>query len=343
MIAPPLDKHWWTATELAKAHLPDLPKSQKGIENNAKREGWRDHPEFSRKRSGQGGGWEYNWQLLPLRARRVLLRDATPSTDRVAPSTLEQVEAHAYFETLTEKAKSKARNRLRIVQAVLEQERTGLTKRLAVDAMAQLERISSRSIWNWFGMVETVPPSDWLPYLAPRHKLATRRNKKTTCNPEFMDRLKADYLRLERPSFASCYRRVVRLAREHDWDTLPERTALRRLNEEVPRVTQIFAREGYVGLERCFPPQTRDRTGMVAMEGVNADCHKFDVFVQWPDQNRPERPQIVAFQDIYSGKILSWRVDHAPNKVAVMSAFRDMIETYGIPRRCLFDNVLCAE
>ena len=76
---------------------------------------------------------------------------------------------------------------------------------------------------------------------------------------------------------------------------------------------------------------------MDAMEGVNADCHKIDIFVQWPD-GTINRPQIIAFQDLFSGKILSWRVDHDPNKVMVMAAFGEMIENWGIPRHCLFDN-----
>ena len=59
----------------------------------------------------------------------------------------------------------------------------------------------------------------------------------------------------------------------------------------------------------------------VALEGVNADCHKIDVFVMWPGVEKPMRPQIVGFQDLYSNKILAWRVDRDPNKVAVMSAF----------------------
>lgn len=88
---------------------------------------------------------------------------------------------------------------------------------------------------------------------------------------------------------------------------------------------------------RCFPSQIRDRSTLSALEGVNADCHKIDVFVRWLD-GRVIRPQIVGFQDLYSGKILSWRVDNDPNKVMVMAAFGEMVETWGIPKHCLFDN-----
>lgn len=102
------------------------------------------------------------------------------------------------------------------------------------------------------------------------------------------------------------------------WETLTKDTGWRHLKAEVPRITRFFAREGLMGLQRCFPAQIRDRSGLTAMEGVNADCHKIDIFVQWPD-GTINRPQIIAFQDLYSGKILSWRVDHDPNKVMVMA------------------------
>ena len=76
---------------------------------------------------------------------------------------------------------------------------------------------------------------------------------------------------------------------------------------------------------------------LASLDGCLSTGHKIDVFVRWPD-GTVNRPQIVAFQDIDSGKILSWRVDHDPNKVMVMSAFGELVEKWGIPRHCLFDN-----
>ena len=57
---------------------------------------------------------------------------------------------------------------------------------------------------------------------------------------------------------------------------------------------------------------------MGALEWVDADFHKFDVFACWPD-GTISRPQLVAFHDIYSGKVLSWRV-------AVAAAWSDLVE-----------------
>ncbi|MCW8842345.1 MAG: Mu transposase C-terminal domain-containing protein, partial [Rhodobacteraceae bacterium] len=276
----------------------------------------------------------------PMRARTKLLRDATVTAAKKAPSEDERNAQHAAFDALPESAKAKARDRLRILQAVeaLVQPESGTTKFQAVEFFAAREGVSPRRIWGWFSMVDMIPASDWLFYLAPRHRNAARPCRKSASEKRFMDLLKADYLRLSGPTFTSSYQRAKRACQAEGIDVLPERTARRHLHAQVPRVTQVFAREGEHGLAKCFPAQTRDRTSMAAMEGVNADCHKFDVFVKWPGEKKPGRAQIVAFQDLYSSKILSWRVDTAPNKVAVMSAFGDMIEEYGIPQHCLFDN-----
>lgn len=129
-----------------------------------------------------------------------------------------------------------------------------------------------------------------------------------------MDWLKSAYLRLEGPDFAPSYRSAVKIAEREGWPYPIQKTAKRWLDAEVQRTTQAYLRQGVKGLMRCFPAQIRDRTGLHAMEAVNADCHKIDVFVKWPD-GTVNRPQIVVFQDLYSGKFLSWRVDHDPNKV----------------------------
>ena len=331
------DKIWWTTQEIADVKLIDLPGTRRGIDKYSKQCAWRKQPELARKRQGRGGGWEYNWQLFPLAARRYLLAQTSAPVEPETKPALLRDEAWAWFDNLSETIKQKAQHRLSIIQKVFELEQLGQNRFTSVAMIAGTADVSDRTIWNWLSMIEMVQVEDYLPYLAPRHKAAKRNDPKAKFSPEFMDRLKADYLRLSAPTFTSSYRRVIRLCTQNNWKSLPERTARRRFNQIVPRVSQIFAREGLAGLQRCFPPQKRDRSGMVAMEGVNADCHKFDVFVKWPD-GTINRPQIIVFQDLYSNKMLSWRVDHTPNKVMVMAAFGEMIEDYGIPRHCLFDN-----
>lgn len=324
---------WWTAAEIAEAALPDLPGTTRGVSDLAIRSGWRDDPRYARKRAGRGGGWEYHWTLFPGRAQRALdlaaPAPAAPVRDRAS--------AWAEYEALPDSVRAKAEARLAVLARAEQLVRGGMTRSGAMTAAARAAGVAPRTAWNWAELVEGVDAADWLAYLAPRHRSARRTVRKAGCDRDYWEFLKSAYLRLEAPTFAECHRIAARAAREAGWSALSYATAWRRMQAEVPRLTRVLARQGSAGLERCLAPQVRDRSAMVAMEGVNADCHKIDVFVRWPD-GTVNRPQIVAFQDIYSGKLLSWRVDHDPNKVMVMAAFSEMVEAFGIPSRVLFDN-----
>ncbi|WP_126975534.1 transposase domain-containing protein [Frigidibacter oleivorans] len=330
------DQQWWSPQELAESGLPDLPSTRQGVDALCKRLAWRTDPHLARRRAGRGGGWEYSWRLLPLRAQTALLKAAAAPRDE-APAPMERGEAWAWFEGLPEKPKASARSRLAILQQV-EALEPPLGKNLAVETVARQAQIASRTIWNWFGMVESVDAADRLPYLAPRHRAAAPKRAKAQASDEFYTLLKGLYLRLEGPGFSHCWRDAMKICKGSGLEGLTERTARRWLDANVPMLDQVFAREGLSGLRRRFPPQIRDRSTMAALQMVNADCHKIDVFVWWPGVKNPVRPQLIVFQDIYSGKILSWAIDLNPNKVAVMQAFMKMLKDYGIPQHCLFDN-----
>lgn len=332
------DHEWWTAEEIAAAGLPDLPGSKRGVNDLATRNDWRSTPAFARRRAGKGGGWEYSWQLFPQRARRKLLLDAAPLPD-ARPA---RDEAWAWFESLPATVQGKARERLHIIQAVEAMERAD-GRYMAVASVAKLRGIGARTIWDWLALIEGVRPDDRLAYLAPRHRAATTRGApRRDCDPEFFDLLKSDYLRLEAPPFTDCYRRSVRVATAKGWAILPLQTMRRRMDEAVSAVTQVLARQGIDAVRRLYPVQVRDKTCLGSLEAVNADFHKFDVFVAWPgakgEADQILRPQMVAFQDIFSGRILAWRVDVSPNSTAVLLCAGDMITDWGIPEHVLLDN-----
>lgn len=324
---------WWTADELAKANLPEMPGTTQGVTLLASRDNWRAIPNGSCKKSGRGGGWQYHWSVLPSATRKNLLSREAPAPD-AKPA---RGAAWATFDALPDRDKETAKSRFKVIETVELLQSAGATKVAAVEVAAQQCDCNPRSVFNWLKLVEGVAAVDRLAYLVKRHRTAARAPVSHTKTRPFMDHLKSAYLRLEQPTFKQSFRIAAKLAKSEGWHLLTERTAQRRLERDVPRVTRVYLREGEAGLQRCYPPQICDRKGMVALEGVNADCHKIDIFVEWPDGTQ-DPPQIVAFQDLYSNKILSWRVDHDPNKVMVMSAFGEMVETYGIPRHCLFDN-----
>ena len=324
---------WWTADELADAQLPDLPGTKRGINHRADQFGWRAQPGCARRKPGRGGGWQYHWTLLPAAAQRKLL--AAPLTAK--EESRDRGRVWAEFDSLDHKAKDAARTRLEAIRAVEMLQSTDVKQVAAIAAVAHQQDVSSRTLYNWIGMIDGVAEEDRLAYLAPRHKLANRKAVPDTDVRPFMDWIKGLLLRIAPQTFRQCYRMAVKKAKAEGWGYLTEKTAKRRFEKEVPRVTRVFAQEGVEGLERCFPAQIRDRSDLGALGAVSADCHKIDVFVEWPD-GTIDRPQVVVFQDLYSNKLLSWRVDHSPNKVMVMSAFGELVERYGIPRKCQFDN-----
>ncbi len=334
-------KTWWTATEIAAASLPDMPNAKSGIAAMIDRQNWRADRDLVRRRKGRGGGYEFHWKLFPLAAQKSLIA-VTPK----APETQKFANRDAawkWFEDQPVQVKAKAQYRLEIIQKVDALIASGITRFLAVAQIADLEQVSDRTIWNWLAQIDNVRSDDRLPHLASRHRIAARKSVSTEFSLDWWNFLKSDFLRPARPSFQSCYRRAERVANDKGWDFLPDRTARRRLNAEVSRQSQVLARQGLDALKRLFPAQTRDKSALHPMEVVNADFHKFDVFVRWPIQPGQDkaivgRPQMVAFQDIYSGRILSWRVDQTPNAQAVSLVCGDMIEDWGIPEHIVLDN-----
>ena len=67
-------KLWLTIAEIAKAALPGLPASPRGVAKRAAAEGWAKKPGRVRRREGKGGGLEFSVELLPEAARVELLR-----------------------------------------------------------------------------------------------------------------------------------------------------------------------------------------------------------------------------------------------------------------------------
>ncbi len=329
-------QEWWTAAELAASGLPDLPTTKRRVNDMALRLGWANAPGKSRKRAARGGGLEYHWSVLPARAR---VRLAITGAEEVVKPVRARDEVWAEFEQLGEQAAARARQRLEVVQVVEALVRSGSRRDAAVRDIAKRHDVSARSIWNWLDMVRGIPPEDWLAYLAPRHRRGPTGGT-VIVDPDFGDRLKSDYLRLAQPSFTSCYERTRRWAAKEGVPVPALHTARRWYQRTTSTAMEVLARKGVDALKRLYPAQIRDRSGLHALEAICGDYHRFDVFVrmQTPDGEQVVRPQMVAFQDLFSGKILAWRLSHSANSQTVQLCLGDLIEHWGIPKHALLDN-----
>jgi hypothetical protein len=279
-------------------------------------------------RRGRGGGRLFDLTLFPAEVQAAL---------GVAPLPVEKPSRTlwAEFERLPKSTREEAESRLRTVQQV-DLLAAGISRHVAVGLAATEAGVSERAVWRWLEAVAGVPAPDRLPALAPR-----RRGRTTTsdCDPRAWDFLVALYLQPEQRTFAACHRRMVEAAAEHGWSPLPSaKTLQRRIEREIPRTVQTMARQGRDAAARIFPHQTRDRAGAFhAMQAVNADGHKLDVFVKLPDA-RVGRVHLVAIQDLLSGKIVAWRLSETENWTAVRGTFADLFRDHGVPEHVYFDN-----
>jgi hypothetical protein len=246
---------------------------------------------------------------------------------------LQSAEAWAHFDRLPDGQKQIARDRLRVLHAIDARLSDGAARLGAIDAVARERGVSTATIYNWLRAVAGADRGDWLPLLAPHFAGGQTRAE---LPDEAWQIIRADWLRPERPAFAACWRRLQAVARERGWTLPGARTVEHRLNA-LPARLRVLARQGEQALRRTYPAQQRDHGVFHALQAVNADGHRWDVFVRWPDGSIA-RPEMYAFQDLYSGKVLSWRVDTTLHSGLVRLAFGDVVDAFGIPSDAYLDN-----
>ncbi len=334
-----MSEEWFTAAELAALRLPALPTAVPNLRAYLARNGALDAAEgrLWRQRAGKGGGVEYHLSALPVEAQAALRLQEKPvkaaEPRLTAKASITRDGLWNWYERLPAKKKAAAQLRATALDAVAAMVRGGEDKTVAIALVATQTGVSKSTLWNWENAVLGVPRGDWLPRLAPRHSGAAERRE---CPAEAWDMLRADYLRPERPTFEACFRRLQAVAAVKGWE-LPSGQTLRRRLEALPDAIRVLARQGDEALKALYPAQQRTRGHFHALEAINVDGHKWDVFVKWPD-GVVRRPMMVAFQDLYSGKLLSWRIDWSENKEATRLALGDLIDEFGIPDKCWLDN-----
>lgn len=148
---------------------------------------------------------------------------------------------------------------------------------------------------------------------------------------------KADYLCLEQPPAEVSYGRVKKAAAVQGWTVPSLKTFLRRMDREIPHACQVLMRKGPQAARLLYPAQERDRSHFHALQAVNADGHRLDMIVRWPD-GEVSRPFVTMVQDLYSNKFLGWRVDKNPTATGVRLAFYDVFDKHGIPDKAWLDN-----
>ncbi|MGR4892252.1 transposase domain-containing protein [Sphingopyxis sp. LARHCG72] len=335
------NKLWFTASELEELQLSGLPKRKRDINRLADAEDWKlavdaSGSPLARRHSGHGGGFEYHINLLPAAARADLVQlgqigDGSARTDAGEGSP----GLWQWLERQPEAVRAEAQRRAHILARIDLFEGSGMTRSAAVMAVATAEGISVGTIWNWRRLVEGVLTADRLPALAPRRQGG---GVEADIDPELWTELLSDYLRPSQPRWSESYRRIETERATPQGKTMPHsRTLWRKFQREVPEQVVVLRRGGEEKLRRMLPAQIRSVADLHAMELVNIDGHRVDVFVRMPD-GRIIRPTMIAIQDVYSRKFLSWRFAETEDMVTARMVFADLFAKWGIPKGLLADN-----
>ena len=335
--------NWYTAAELAELGLPGLPDSKRRVYDLAANDGWaertaQDGSPLCRRRSAKGGPTEYHVSLLPDEAQALLVARAVAQEqvpEAANDATDGEAEAWAWFELQTNSIRQKAQKRQSILLEVEALVDSGTAKTAAVHAIARKHDVSPRSIGEWFGLVSGANRRNWLPRLAPQYKGG---GKQCDIDAEAWQILVSDYLRNEKSAFMACYNRLKEDYADPRGIVLPSaKTLKRRLDREVSELVKRSQREGKEALRRMVPPQMRSVAELHAMELVNTDGHIFDVRCETTD-GREFRPVLLGIADVYSRKVLSWRLGESENTTLVRLTFANLFREYGIPNGVLLDN-----
>ena len=335
---------WFSAAELAELALPGLPADKRSVGRRAREERWllRSGPDGSalaRPREARGGGTEFHLSLLPGAARLELAKRGLTVTrpEQAEPANFG---GWRWYEGQSARTKAEAMRRGGVVREIGLLESSGLTRTAAVAETARHHGTGASTLWSWLRLIEGVRAADYLPALAPRHRGG---GAEAEIDPLLWNIFKSDYLRASAPTLAICFAKLVPLAASRGLSLPSEKTFSRKLAREVdPRVIML-ARQGEEALRRSLPSQRRSVAEYHALELVNIDGHKFDVFVTpEPDASgavgKPVRPVLVGIQDVYSRKLLAWRIGETETAVLTRLAFADLFKNFGIPKECFLDN-----
>lgn len=207
-------------------------------------------------------------------------------------------------------------------------------------ALAQRWGVSVGSLRNWMSEVRGVDRADWAAALKDAARPGARRSR--TIPPAVWSSFKADFLRLEQPTLAACYRAAQRRGARGSGVKLPSiATFRRRLAEECPGDLRVFARKGESAVRARMGVQVRSVDDLTAGEAVSGDGYKHNVFVVSAD-GEVYRPVTWAWQCIRSRKILAYRSDQSENKEMLRLSFADLCRQVGVPRHLVIDNTRAA-
>ncbi|MGC3833985.1 transposase domain-containing protein [Moritella viscosa] len=337
--------YWVTAPECVD--LGDMPSHPRNVRSRLES---LCCTETKRKREGSKA-FEYHISILPIQAQAELYKRMgkieiqgklynIPQAQGNENLTYSREKLWSEWDAATEKQRTKATVQCQIVMAVAKLIESGISGQDVFHAIATEFDANKSTVQRLYYKVKNFEQADWAAVLLPRY-----RNRREEIEAEFTceawEFLKADWLRPEEPSLATCVLRLRQAADNFGW-TVPSDTSInRKIKRELNRDQITLARKGTHALMMLYPAQERSVSELDAMEWINGDGYQHNVFVRWHN-GEILRPKTWVWQDIYSRKILGYYCDVSENSDSIRLALMSMIDKYGIPRHATIDNTRAA-
>jgi len=204
---------------------------------------------------------------------------------------------------------------------------------------------SSRTLQNWWLGKPGKPGCvyfDAKDYAAVLAGCYRGRVAVAECSPLAFEYYASLYLHRRQPSHNDCYRRLQDKAEVEGWVIPSKQTLKRRLEKEYSTALTVYMREGDEALRKLSPYIERDKSEFRAGEAVSGDGLKFDkLWVKFPDGEILNTATAWFWQDIYSGKIVAWRLGKTESTDLFRLATYDLTG-YFLPKYTQIDNTRVA-
>jgi len=214
-----------------------------------------------------------------------------------------------------------------------------------LNRVAQMHKVSYKTLLNWWHGRKGKPGvkhfdiQDWPAALV---NCFVGREAGVGFSQLAFDYYSTLYLNRRQPTYMDCFRRTAEVAVEQGWVMGSENTMRRYVEDNYSRHTLVLFREGEVAMRQLMPFQHRDKTCFKAGEAVSGDGLKFDkVYVEFADGEILNTCTAWVWQDIYSGKIVAWRLAKTENTDVFRLATYDLLGV-ATPHYMQIDNTRAA-
>lgn len=362
-------KNQFAMTEIMNFELSGLPKSRRGMDKYADKNGWKYIEVPSTGRGGVRREYVLPNELfeeVKLQALATLADNADISNVAQASST-ELATANnnvvASAAMLAEWQRNCAIARIAVVRYVLKAaELTNKTKAVEAFAKASKEKhldetliatikransksgaksgskegrgnVSRRTLFNWikaFETSESKPDASAVALLAPKAR--------TTEIPAWAGILLKLWSDPAKPELAEVMRRIETAYADSDVEMPSYHQARYFLETHIGNVERERGRMGSREIKNIKPFVRRDASVLLPTDVYTADGHTFDAEVAHPDTGKPFRPEITTVLDVHTRIVVGYSIDLAESGLAVLDAISSAASNYGIPAIFYVDN-----